>query len=67
MVNTEHLKQELYHEPDIIMIDAELNKPIDSRLDSGNKKKITRKTHLVFFNRSGKSYGDYRFVKVWRL
>ena len=47
MVNTEHLKQELYHEPDIIMIDAELNNPLIPGLIQAIKKEHP-KTHLVF-------------------
>ena len=47
MVNTEHLKQEMYHQPDIVMIDADLSNPLIPDLIQAIKSKHP-KTHLVF-------------------
>ena len=47
MVNAEHLKQELFHQPDIVMIDAELSNPLIPDLIQAIKTQNS-KTHLVF-------------------
>lgn len=47
IVNTEHLKQELYRQPDIVMIDAELSNPLIPDLIQAIKAENPQ-THLVF-------------------
>ena len=47
MVNIEHLKQELFHQPDIVMIDSELNNPIIPDLIQ-EIKAHNPKIHIVF-------------------